>query len=133
MKFLKCKLFIIFPLVIVNSIYRGKNGWKPLPILSWVVGIEYKNICPKVKIRKIPPPPHCELYITIMRTNITHYHRLGISNKLVWNYTTYSGLCYVNNHIRIMFDNIPFDIIDTKAWSNAATFIGRREISSSLT
>jgi hypothetical protein len=32
-----------------------------------------------------------------------------------------------------MFDNIPFDIIDTKAWSNAATFIGRREISSSLT
>ena len=57
------------------------------PIL--VVGIkDLKNICPKVEIGKVAPPPHRKLYITIMRTNITNYHRFGVPNKLVWNSNT---------------------------------------------
>jgi hypothetical protein len=83
--------------------------------LLGIVGVEYKNVCPNVKIRKITIPPYGELDITVMRTNVTNHHRFSRSNKLARNLITHSSLGKGNNYIRIMLYDIPIDSIYVKA------------------
>src|SRR6187200_2588157 len=81
-----------------------------------ILWIEHKKVSPNVKIREVAVPPYCKFYRAIMRTNVTNYHWLSISDKLIWNYITNDSLCNGDYYKRIMLNVFPVYCIVSKSW-----------------